>query len=83
MIKVNKNVIVALLGVMLTTGCSAHPVVVDSEEFKALDARVENLEAEVIALRAENHALATAIGINYDEEESDYEPDPFELESLK
>ena len=52
---------------LLLTGCN-------SVDYSSLEKRVDNLEAEVIALRAENHALASALGLyELQDEFDDYE----------
>lgn len=41
---------------LFLTGCN-------SVDYSSLEKRVDNLEAEVIALRAEKHVLASALGL--------------------
>lgn len=61
----NKYMLILAVGCLLA-GCRTLP----AKDVSSIEKRLDNLEAEVIALRAENHALASYVGL-YDEEYPD------------
>lgn len=68
-----------LLISLALTGCQTLP----APEVQKLYDRIDNLESEVIALRAENHAMADYLGLYGEEHSENYELVEDELSNLK
>lgn len=68
-----------LLISLVLTGCQTLP----APEVQKLYDRIDNLESEVIALRAENHVMADYLGLYDEEYEENYELVEEELSDLK